>query len=102
MPASLRRNPCNTFRLPLSRSPEKISGNGLLAPFLYILPHEFLTVFLEDFVNFIQKGIDVLGHFLVALGDLGVDRGLDLVGLLARARRLLLPAVSLVAMVALR
>src|SRR4051812_20990235 len=65
---------------------------ALLAPLLHIGPNKFLGVGLEHFVNFIENGIDVFGHFLVPFGDVGVDRGLDLVGLLARARRLLLPA----------
>src|SRR4051812_40918522 len=63
-----------------------------LTSFLYISPNEFFRIRLQYLVNFIENGIDVFGHFLVAFGDLGVDRGLDLVGLLARTRRLLLPA----------
>src|SRR4051794_37717183 len=65
---------------------------ALLASFLHVLPHEFLTVLLEHLVDLVQDGVDVLGHLLVALGDLAVDRGLDLVGLLARAGGPLLPA----------
>src|SRR3954453_6076241 len=63
-----------------------------LASLLHILTNELLAVLLEHLVDLVQEGVDVLGHFLVAFGDLGVDRGLDLVGLLARARRLLLSA----------
>src|SRR4051794_4403480 len=63
-----------------------------LASLLYITPYKFLGILFQYLVNFVEDGIDVLGHFLVAFGDLGVDRGLDLVGLLARPRRPLLPA----------
>src|SRR3954471_4177796 len=65
---------------------------ALLASLLHVLPHEFLTVLLEHLVDLVQERVDVLGHLLVALGDLRVDRGLDLVGLLARAGGPLLPA----------
>src|SRR4051812_41274286 len=63
-----------------------------LAPFLYVRADEFLCIFFEDFINFVEDGIDVVAHFLVALGNLGVDRGLDLVGLLTSPGRPLLPA----------
>src|SRR4051794_2948790 len=65
---------------------------ALLASLLHVLPHKFLTVLLEHLVDLVQERVDVLGHLLVALGDLRVDRGLDLVGLLARAGGPLLPA----------
>jgi hypothetical protein len=54
-----------------------------LPAFLYITPDEFLCILLEDVVDLVEDGVDVLGHLLVALGDLGVDRRLDLLGLLA-------------------
>src|SRR3954449_11101192 len=63
-----------------------------LSALLYITPHEFLAVLLEDLVDLVEDRVDVFGHLLVALGHIGVDRSLDLVGLLARARRPLLPA----------
>src|ERR1700712_3816864 len=63
-----------------------------LPAFLYIAADEFLRIFFQHVVNFIQNGVDVLGQFLVALGDLGVGRSLDLVGLLARTCGALLPA----------
>src|SRR4051794_21010074 len=63
-----------------------------LAPFLYVTPYEFLGILFQYLVDFIEDRIDVLGHFLVAFGDLGVDRGLDLVGVLTSPRRPLLPA----------
>src|SRR3712207_9525549 len=64
----------------------------LLTPFLYILTNKFFRILLEHLVDLVQERVDVLGHLLVAFGDLGVDRGLDLVGPFARARRLLLSA----------
>src|SRR4051794_16217644 len=67
-------------------------GDYSLAAFLYVSPHELLGVLLEDPVDLVQERVDVLGHFLGALGDVGVDRRLDLLGLLARPRGPLLPA----------
>src|SRR3712207_2841201 len=54
-----------------------------LPSFLHVGLYEFLGVLLEHLVDLVQNGVDVLGHFLVALGDLGVDGRLDLLGLLA-------------------
>src|SRR5918997_5398941 len=71
---------------------EDCRENGLLAAFLDIAANEFFCILLEDVVDLVENGVDVLGHLLVPLGDLGVDRGLDLVGLLARAGGALLPA----------
>src|SRR3954463_13248104 len=63
-----------------------------LPSLLHVRSHELLGVLLEHLVDLVQDRVDVLGHFLVPLGDLGVDRRLDLVGLLARSGRPLLPA----------
>jgi hypothetical protein len=54
-----------------------------LTALLHVLSNKLFTVGLEDFVDLVQDGIDVFRHFLVAFCDVGVDRGLDLVGLLA-------------------
>src|SRR5687767_13363115 len=91
-PAGHDRNQDSIWSQPFCDIKIMQGRNGSLSSFLYILPNEFLGILFEDLVNFIQQRVDVLGHFLVAFGDLGVDRGLDLVGVLARARRLLLPA----------
>src|SRR4051794_8475170 len=67
-------------------------GEWSLPSLLYVGSNKLLGIGLEYLVDLVEDRVDILGHFLVALGDVGVDRGLDLVGLLARARRLLLPA----------
>jgi len=68
-----------------------------LAPFLYILAYKFFCVLFENFVYFVQDGIDVFAQLLVPFLDVGSPflGDLGLVGLILAAGGLGLPATGL-------
>src|SRR6476659_9733345 len=53
----------------------------LLAALLDESADEVFGIGLQDIVDFIENCIDVFGQLLMALGDVGLRLGLDLVGL---------------------